>query len=369
MATIAYNTRPRPSGIYVNGRKRNAFTRFFMRLLPWKGDSKFEMGRKSVFLIALSALIYFGGTEAFVFFNDHYQQYKINRKLEGFWDPNVSDDVRDRVNRNRQLPMRDEYIEHYLFNNDLVGHIFIPDVTSPLLYGDLDRNILNYFVYQTDNNRYYLNHNFDHSRSAGGSIFADFRNRFEDDGVLSGNTVIYGHNIYTGNMFAKVADYYKAYSHRRDIGFYQRHPIVHFNTLYERHDWKIFAVGLFNTLEQYGDVFPYHNIHDFDTADDFHDFIFNIMDRSVLFTDVDLQYGDHILSLSTCYWPYGEHVDTRTVVFARRVRDGESLYVDVEKAVWNDNFLPFTHQQRITGNTWIGRVWDYETYLLSYEGE
>jgi sortase B len=369
MATAAYNTRPRPIGIYdANGMKRNAFTLFIMRTLPWRGDSYFEIGRKSIFLIALTALIYFGGREAFIFLNDHYQQYKIDQKFQNFWSVDIPDHLRDEVNRGRQLEMLPEYIEHYLFNGDLVGHILIPDITSPLPYTDINRHILNYLVYQTGNNRYYLDHNFDGSRSAGGSIFADFRNRFTDDGILSANTVLYGHNIYTGNMFAKVADYYKAFSHRRDITFYQRHPIIHFNTLYERHDWKIFAVGLFNTKEQYGDVFPYHMIHNFETADEFHDFIFDIMDRSVLFTDVDIQYGDHILSLSTCYWPFGEHVDTRTAVFARRVRPGESLFVDVEKAHWNENFLPFTHQQRVTGNTWIGRVWDYETYLLSYEG-
>ncbi|MDR2558528.1 MAG: class B sortase [Oscillospiraceae bacterium] len=367
MAAIAYNTRPRPAGIYIDGKKRNALTRFIIRMLPWKGDSKLEMGRKSVFLVALTALIYFGGKEAFIFLNDHYQQYKIDQKLSGFWNPNISDELFEEVNRNRQLPMLPEYIEHYLFNSDLVGHILIPDITrTELTYSDHNRHILNYLVYQTDNNSFYLDHNFDGSRSAGGSIYADFRNRFTDDGILSGNTVLYGHNIYTGNMFAKVADYYKAYSHRRDMSFYHRHPIVHFNTLYERHDWKIFAVGLFNTKEEYGDVFPYHIIRDFETADDFHDFVFNVMDRSVLFTDVDLMYGDHILTLSTCYWPFGEHVDTRTVVFARRVRDGESSFVDVEKAQWNDNFLPFTHQMRVTGNTWVGRVWDYETYLLSY---
>jgi sortase B len=375
----AYNTRPRPLGIYVDGRKRNALARFAVRTFPYKGDSPFEIGRKIVFLVALTCLVYFGGGEAYIFLNDHYQQYKIDQKLSGFWNPNVSDEMRAEANRGRRLEMLPEYIEHYLFNNDLVGHVLIPDMTSELPYTDHDRHILNYLVYQSreysnngrliGNNRYYLDRNFDHSRSAGGSIYADFRNEFEDDGSLSANTVLYGHNIYTGHMFAKVADYYKAWSHRRDITFYQRHPIVHFNTLYERHDWKIFAVGLFNTKEQYGDVFPYHTIHEFPTADDFHDFIFEVMDRSILFTDVDLTYGDHILTLSTCYWPYGEHVDTRTVVFARKVRPGESLFVDVQKAQFNDNFLPFAHQQRVTGNTWIGRVWDYETYLLSYEGD
>ncbi|MCL2638406.1 MAG: class B sortase [Oscillospiraceae bacterium] len=378
MATIAYNTRPRPTGIYVDGKKRNFFVRFIMRLLPWKGDSKFEMGRKCVFLIALTALIYFGGSEAYIFLNDHYQQIKIDQKLEGIFNPNVSDEMRNEVNRGRQLPMLDEYIEHWSYNNDLVGHILIPDMTSSLPYSDLNRHVMNYLVYQRveyndsgsrriGDNEYYLNHNFDGARSAGGSIFADYRHGFEDDGVLPGNTVLYGHNIYTGNMFAKVADYYKAYYYGHGISYYQKHPIVHFNTLYERHDWKIFAVVLFNTDERYGEVYNYHVVHEFTDADHFHTYILDIMDRSVIFTDVDLEYGDHILTLSTCFWPQTEA--ERAVVFARRVRDGESLFVDVEKAHINRQFLPYELQARSYGSNWVGRVWDYETYLLSYDGD
>jgi sortase B len=84
----------------------------------------------------------------------------------------------------------------------------------------------------------------------------------------------------------------------------------------------------------------------------------------VLFTDVDIEYGDHILTLSTCYWPFG-HETTRVVLFARKVRDGESSEVNVDKASYNLGFLPFTLQANRLGNTWNGRTWD-TSYLLSY---
>jgi sortase B len=335
-----------------------------MRFVPWKGDSIFEIIRKIIFATALCALVYFGFPELRLFVEVTWQDYKNERKMLELGMPSTNHERRP----GEPLRMIPEYEPFFAANRDLVGHISIPDITSELPYNDTRRYILNYLVYQTDNNTLYLNHSWDHTRNAGGAIFADFRNSFED-GNLSGNTVLHGHNMFSGTMFSRVADYYKAYSHRRDMTYYQKHPVVHFNSLYEMHDWKIFAVGLFNTKEEFGDVFPYHLIHDFDTADDFHDFVFNVMDRSVLFTDVDLTYGDHILTLSTCYWPFGEHVNTRAVVFARKVRPGESSFVDVSKATFNDNFLPFTRQERVTGNTWIGRVWDYETYLLSYEGE
>jgi len=367
MAVAAYNTRPRLTGLYVDGKKRGLHVRLLMRFVPWKGDSIIEIIRKIIFATALVALVYFGAPQLHLIINVAWYDYINERKMSGFWNLNISDEMRDRVLRQRP-DMLPEYIPHFDFNNDLIGHVLIPDITNNLPYTDPDRHVVNFLVYQTTNNDFYLDYNFEGNRSAGGAIFADFRNNFEY-GNLPGNTVLYGHNVFSGTMFTRVAGYYKAFE-RRDITFYQRHPIIHFNTLYERYDWKVFAVVLFNTQPQFGDVYNYHLIHEFDTEDDFHDFVFEVMDRSVLFTDVDLMYGDHILTLSTCYYPYTttwQEVDTRAVVFARRVRPGESLFVDVTKASHNTGYLPFDLQARRLGNTWNGRVWDYETYLLSYE--
>lgn len=85
--------------------------------------------------------------------------------------------------------------------------------------------------------------------------------------------------------------------------FYKDHPTITFNTLYEEAEWKIFGIGLFNIYEEYGEVYyNYNNKHDFTSRDDFNHFIIDLMDRSDIFTDVDIEYGDDILTLSTCYW-------------------------------------------------------------------
>ena len=219
---------------------------------------------------------------------------------------------------------------------------------------------------QAADNDYYLTHTFENKEDKGGAIFADYRNEFEA-GRLSGNTVLYGHNIWDGTMFAKLTRYYDAklggYSDR--LGFYKENPTVIFDTLYEKSEWKVFACVLFNTDEKNGEVYPYTQIHDFENEDSFNSFILDIMDRSVLWTDVDLTYGDSILTLSTCYYPYGQNIDTRCVVFARKVRDGESPEVDVSKAQVNNNPLMFTYQYNVLGGSWQGRTWD-TSKLLSY---
>ena len=131
--------------------------------------------------------------------------------------------------------------------------------------------------------------------------------------------------------------------------------------------YKIFAGVLANTQEQYGEVFKYINKTSFKNQDDFNKFIINVMDRSWFYTDVDLQYGDQLLTLSTCYWPLGEEVDTRWVIFARKVRPGESEYVDTSLATRNYGAKLFDYYYSMIGGQWYGSKWD-TSKLKGYNG-
>ena len=59
--------------------------------------------------------------------------------------------------------------------------------------------------------------------------------------------------------------------------------------------------------------------------------------RSIYDIPVDVEVGDNLLTLSTCYY---EKDDQRLVVVARRVRDGESSEVDVNAATKNPDPKP-----------------------------
>ncbi|GHV48147.1 SrtB family sortase [Clostridia bacterium] len=356
---LAYNTYPKPGGIYKNGRRRNTFMRIVMAVFPVRGDDAGEIVRKIIFLIALTAFMYFGGTSLFTVTDVLVNNIKMDMNRELVGNMNFDDEMRDRVvSKNPEILPK--YIMAYDVNNDLVGQVSIPDMTKA--EDDDGRNIFDYLVYQGEDNIYYLDHAPDNSPSQGGSIFADYRNEFSG-GNISDNTILYGHNILTGNYFAKLSRYYNVSND--PVAFYKTHPIVKFNTIYEESDWKIFACVLFNTMEKYGEVYPYNNILDFGNKNEFNKFVLDIMDRSVLFTDVDLKYGDELLTLSTCYYPFDKEVDTRVVVFARKVRPGESSQVNVNKAYYNTNELRFEKQAKLIGDGWKGRIWD-TNYLLSY---
>ncbi|MCL2071760.1 MAG: class B sortase [Oscillospiraceae bacterium] len=343
-----------PIATAAKGKRNSPFTRIVTSFVPVKGDGFVEGGRKVVFTVALISFIYFASTLGVDMFNEWRAESlrKAQERLIGS-EVDYEGDVAFNILREREAKPLPDYLEWYRLYPDTVGHIVVGDR-------------IDYSVLQTDNNHYYLDFDKDGNASRGGWIFADFRNNFTGHDI-SDNTILYGHNITTGTYFAALSNYYSK-TVDGSLSFYKDNPVITFNTLYDKAEWKVFATVLFNTQPDFGEIFEYWNKIDFADEDDFHDYILNIMDRSVLFTDVDLQYGDQLLTLSTCYWPMGQTVDTRIGIFARRVRPGESAAVNVDKATHNRQAKRFDEEARRLGQTWPGhRVWD-TSYLRSYSG-
>jgi len=340
----------------IKNKRNSVFTRAVTTFVPVKGDGVKEGVRKVIFTTALISFIYFASTlggDLFIAVRDWLNQRRLNAQIGA--DVDINDPRFDSIRDLNPLP---EYLALWKLNNDMVGYI------------KLGETRLDYPVLQHETNGFYLDHNFDKQPDKYGAVFADWKNRFE--GLeISDNTILYGHNTSTGNFFAPLTNFHPRGMRFNNLEFYKTNPVIQFDTLYERMEWKIFACVLFNTQERFGEKYNYWHsgVIDFDDEDLFHNHILDVMDRSVIFTDVDIEFGDNILTLSTCFWPYGQSVDTRLVVFARRVRPGESNQVNVERAFINDGVLRFQHEANQLGDVWNGRVWDYKTYLPSYNGD
>ena len=162
-------------------------------------------------------------------------------------------------------------------NNDMVGWIKIEGTK------------VNYPVMQTpDNPNYYLYRDFDGKDSARGCIYAREECDINDP---SDNITLYGHNMRDGSMFAAA----NAYVHKAT---WEENPLIFFDTLYEYHTYKIFAV--FKTSANIGEGFTYHNMIDAQNKEDFDQFIAKCKDLSFYDTGITPQYGDKIICLSTC---------------------------------------------------------------------
>lgn len=186
-----------------------------------------------------------------------------------------------------------EYGEIYALNKDVVGWI------------RMDGTEMDYPVMQTpDRPNFYLYKDFDGKQSARGSIYI----REECDmNEPSDNITIYGHNMRDGSMFACLNDYVNKEA-------WNNNPLIFFDTLYEYHVYKIFAV--FKTSANIGEGFTYHNMIDAQDQADFNQFIAKCKELSFYETGITPVYGDKIICLSTCEYTLD---NGRLVVAAMRI--------------------------------------------------
>ena len=336
--------------------------RIFKFFIPWKGDSAGDVIRKLIFIASLAVFI-ITAVPLLTDVAEMYHDEKISQELNDIYIPDEDPIVIEKAEEEGvPLPSFDKLLE---INKDVVGYIRI------------NGTAINYPVVRGENNDDYLNHDIYGNPNRSGTIMMDYRNDIRKNDK-SDNYVVYGHNMAIGTFFSGLNDYWRTLYDSYDgasIKMYKEHPTITFNTLYEQSERKIFAIGLFNTNYNHGEVFDYINKLDFEDAEDFNDYIIDIMDRSDIFTDVDIQYGDDILTLSTCVWPYPDNEYIRLGVFARKVRPGESKEVNVNVAKvnayvkrWQWVYDYVAKQMGVQSYDWSYSTWDRRK-LLSYTKE
>lgn len=350
--------------------KESIFTRIVHYLFPQKGDDAKEIVRKIIFLSAAVVLV----VAVAIIITNNVQRMKTNKddgdRSNDFHNQSIivsvpvestPEPVESAVDKpNVERPVQELFDTLLAQNPDTIGWISIPNPDGTRL--------LDYVVVQGEDNDKYLTTTFTGGYAKSGTLFVDYMDKItpydEPD-----NIVIYGHNMATGEYFAPLINYFNWENNHNhdDLSFYQAHPTIEFKSLYKNSTYKIFAVMMLNVYEDAGEVFNYHVVHNFDDQDDFNEYVAEILDRSTFYNpDVNVQYGDKLITLSTCkFGSYGTK-DLRLVVFGREVREGESPEVDVSKAYSNPN-PKFYDMYDITFNhKWEGRKWD-KNLLVGYE--
>ena len=172
-------------------------------------------------------------------------------------------------------------------NSQVVGWIYSPDT------------VISYPVLKGGDNDYYLHHTLTGAENSSGSIFMDAV--CEPD--LSGdNTILYGHHMNNGSMFASLANY-------KQSGYLEEHPVLYYYT-----PTQIYKLEVFSMFVTGGDSDVY--AFNFATRNEFQEFINRMYSRSNFDTGVSVTSSDHIMTLSTCSYEYD---DARYVVLCKIV--------------------------------------------------
>ncbi len=161
-------------------------------------------------------------------------------------------------------------------NPDIYAWLYIPD-------SSIDYPVLQH---PTDNS-YYLNYNIDGSKGYPGCIYTENYNRkdFSDP-----NTVMYGHNMKNGSMFADLHKF-------EDSEYFSEHPYIYVYTEEGLLVYRVFAAH--QTSNE-------HILYscDFSDGDSYERYLEGIFEsrgmNDNIAEDVEVTRNDRILTLSTC---------------------------------------------------------------------
>lgn len=157
---------------------------------------------------------------------------------------------------------------------------------------------------------YYLRRNYNGENDINGTLFMDARTNLKQ---RSTNIIIYGHNMKSGEMFGGLKKYLNE-------DYWMEHKQISFDTIYEKGTYEIFAVCLAQVQYRDAEGFRYYDFIQADSEETFQEYLDNIEQLSV-FIGTDMpEYGDELLTLSTCN-NYVE--DGRLFLVAKKCMDAE----------------------------------------------
>ena len=167
-------------------------------------------------------------------------------------------------------------------NNEVIGWIKIENTN------------INYPITQADDNEYYLKHDINKKYSVCGNIFLDSKSKSD---FLNQNSVIYGHNLKSGGMFADLRKIYNG-----DLGDKKKKKIY---TPKNEFTYQVIAAYVAEASKEI--------IQSNFTENSKKQYISNVVRNSKIAFKNDAKSNENMITLITCYG------DQRTVVNALKV--------------------------------------------------
>lgn len=222
-----------------------------------------------------------------------YNANKENREYSRILDNIVVDKTKITEEKTERMLQLEELKKE---NSDIIGWL------------EIEGTDISYPVLQTTDNDFYLTHNYKKEDSVAGSLFLD-----KDFDLVNGssNYLIYGHRNKQGLMFEHLIEY-------KNEQFFKEHPTIRFTTIEEDATYEIISVfysRLYYKSET--NVFRYYFFINAETEEEYNEFVENSKKASIYDTGKTAEYGDQLLTLSTCEY---SQEDGRFAVVARKVK-------------------------------------------------
>ena len=251
-----------------------------------------SLPRKIIFVIALMVFVASAGVIA-----EHYVSgWRAEKALTGLSALKVEGED---LQTDKGI-VAGKYVGLYTTNPDIIGWIEIEDTH------------INYPVMQTQNNpEFYLRKNFDKEYSVSGVPFMDASS---DIFIPTCNWMIYGHHMKDGTMFKDLVKY-------ADRDFYEDHKYIKFDTIYKDGEgvYEVVAAFYSQIYTAEDNVFKYYQYAGITTEAELTTYVAGVKKLSEYDTGVEVQYGDQLITLSTCNYHVGDGKG-RFAVVAKKIK-------------------------------------------------
>lgn len=175
-------------------------------------------------------------------------------------------------------PDRERYQLLWEQNHDFAGWLTI------------EGTVIDYPVMFTpEDPEFYLRRAFDGSEADSGSLFIG-----EGCQPEGSHVIIYGHHMKNGTMFGSLTEY-------QDPAYWEAHPVIRYDTLDSDGEYQVLAAfysRVYRLSEE--QVFRYYQYADLEEPDRFAAYVAQAQAASLYDTGVSAEYGDRLLTLSTC---------------------------------------------------------------------
>ena len=162
----------------------------------------------------------------------------------------------------------------------------------------IDNTNINYPILQGQDNEEYLYKDINNEYIVSGSIFMNYLNNGFDDQ----NTVLFGHNMKNGTMFANLKKY------KEEDFFYNNNDIEIELSNGQYLKYKVFSVYITDINDNYTKT-------SFEDKDEYKEFLERI-NKSIYKSDISVNENDKIITLSTCSYEFD---DARLVVTGKLI--------------------------------------------------
>ena len=163
----------------------------------------------------------------------------------------------------------------------------------------IDNTNINYPILQGQDNEEYLYKDINNKYIVSGSIFMNYLNNGFDDQ----NTVLFGHNMKNGTMFANLKKY------KEEDFFYNNNYIEIELSNGQYLKYKVFSVYITDINDNYTKT-------SFEDKDEYKEFLERIKNKSIYKSDISVNENDKIITLSTCSYEFD---DARLVVTGKLI--------------------------------------------------